>query len=399
MPTRRGWLWIGASVVLATVGRILGLVELYVVATAGVVLVAAAVTWVSVGRANLVGTRSLHPPRAHVDQPCRAELEVRNRGTRRSPLMMAHDPFDGGRRTARFLLASLEPGELGRAAYRLPSERRGVFAVGPLELERRDPFALASSSTAAADPSSLIVYPRVEVIAAPPQGRGDHIRAGRPRSFVGQRGEDFYTLRPYDLGDDLRRVHWPSTARVDDLLVRQEETPWQGGIAVAVDLRRRAQTATTIEAALSAAASVATAAIRAGAPVRLVTSAGVDTGSRSGPAHLDAMLTRLAEASVGDQDDLRATMAMLCGQRVGGTLVMVTTTAAPEPDLVEMAKMRSWFGLVILVLIEDQAPPRGQGWPSPAVPGELVTVRVGAGAPFSQAWAQVVTNRRPLARR
>lgn len=389
MPTRRGWLLAGASVVLGVVGRLLGLVELYLLATAAAALVMAAVVWVRLGRCELSGTRTLQPPRVHVGQPCRVELTVRNQARRHSPLMGVRDPFDGGRLSARFLVAPLDPGELARAAYRLPSEHRGVFALGPLHLDQRDPFGLAASSVTAVHPTRFTVYPHVDPIAPPPQSRGGHHRgAGDPRSFFGQRGEDFFTLRPYDEGDDLRRIHWPATARAGDLLIRQEEDLWQAGVTVAVDLRRTVQSASWLEVALSAAASVVTAATAQRSPVRLVTSAGIDSGTRSGPAQLDTMLTRLAEATVTDHRDLGSTVAMLAAQSPGGSLVVVTTTAASEADLRGVAQLRRCYGLVLLVLLEYQARP------PPAIPVELTTVRVSAEVPFPVAWDQVVVRRR-----
>lgn len=383
----------GSSVVLALIGRFLGLVELYVLATAAAVLVMVAAVWVRRGRCQMVGTRSLHPPRVHAGQPCRVELTVRNPSGRRSPLMWARDPFDGGRRSARFLLAPLDPAEVARAAYRLPSERRGIFTLGPLQLERRDPFGLATSSATAAAPTRFTVYPQVDPITCPPPARGGHQSgAGDPRSFLGQRGEDFYTLRSYDEGDDLRRVHWPATARSGDLLIRQEEALWQGGVTVAVDLRRTVQSPSSLERALSAAASVVSAASLQGSPVRLVTSAGVDSGTRSGPGHLDTMLTRLAEAAITQSGDLARTVTMLADQRTGGSLVVVTTTSASRTDLGEVAQLRRWFGPIILVLLEADGA-SGKRLPEAAgpVPGDLTTVRVSTKVPFAVTWAQTVS--------
>ena len=70
-------------------------------------------------------------------------------------------------------------------------------------------------------------------------GRDPHAGAEHPNA-VARSGEDFYALRPYVVGDDLRRVHWPSTARHDELMVRQDELPWQGRATVLLDVRRGA---------------------------------------------------------------------------------------------------------------------------------------------------------------
>src|SRR5439155_1191309 len=135
-----------------------------------------------------------------------------------------------------------------RAAYRLPTERRGVFALGPLEISRSDAFGLAATSTVAAPATQLTVYPHIDVIAPLPHTIGHDPYAGTDHpNALGNLGEDFYALRPYELGDDLRRVHWKSTARADELMIRQDEMPWQGRVTVLLDHRRRAHSAETLE--------------------------------------------------------------------------------------------------------------------------------------------------------
>ncbi len=65
----------------------------------------------------------------------------------------------------------------------------------------------------------------------------DPLAGAEHPNALGRGGEDFYALRHYVVGDDLRRVHWPSTARHDELMVRQDELPWQGRATVLVDVR------------------------------------------------------------------------------------------------------------------------------------------------------------------
>ena len=93
--------------------------------------------------------------------------------------------------------------------------------------------------------------------------------AEHPNS-LGRGGEDFYALREYVVGDDLRRVHWPSTARHDDLMVRQDELPWQGRATVLVDVRASTNTAESLELVISAAASIVASSARRQDLVRLV---------------------------------------------------------------------------------------------------------------------------------
>src|SRR5687767_2637705 len=142
MLTRRGLVVALGSLVLSGVGRLLGIDELFALAAAAVALAAAALAYVRLTRFQLEAVRELRPAHVHAGTASRVELSVRNLAFRRSPVLAARDPFDGGRRWARLLLAPLGPGETARAAYRLPTDRRGIFDLGPLQLQLSDPFGL-----------------------------------------------------------------------------------------------------------------------------------------------------------------------------------------------------------------------------------------------------------------
>ncbi|MGH9122678.1 MAG: DUF58 domain-containing protein [Acidimicrobiales bacterium] len=109
-------------------------------------------------------------------------------------------------------------------------------------------------------------------------------------------GGEFYALREYLTGDDLRRVHWASSARLGKLVIRQEQSPSAGRATVGVDLRAVGWTAPSLEVGLSCAASIATSALAEGWMVRLLTGTGVDTGFGSGRDQLGRILDALAAA-------------------------------------------------------------------------------------------------------
>src|SRR5204862_6592796 len=191
-------------------GRMLGIVELFAVGAAMLALVAGSAAYVRLTRFRIAALRQVRPPRVHAGASSRVDLSVSNIGTRGSPVLAARDPFDGGRRWARFSLAPLARGESARAAYRLPTDQRGIFSLGPLEMVLSDPFGLASVSSEVAGMTSLTVYPRIHRIRPMPdtQGPDPNSGVGHPIA-LSQAGEDFYALREYQMGDDLRRVHWP----------------------------------------------------------------------------------------------------------------------------------------------------------------------------------------------
>jgi len=382
------------SVVLVAAGRALGLVELFVLAAGCLGLLIGGVVYVVTRSPDLAATRQLNPPRVHVGDNSRVELAIGNRGRRRSPVLALRDALAGGPRQARFLLPPLAPGESDQASYRLPADRRGVFSIGPLEAERSDPFGLARRSSTIAAITELTVYPRIDRVRPLPDSPGRDRHHTTPRAAaVGLTGEDFYALRPYQQGDDLRRVHWPSTARRDELMIRQNEVPWQGRAMVVLDIRARVHTDASLEAAVSAAASVVTACWQHGSVVRLVTSDGVDSGFGSGAAHLETVMARLAVLEpTGDSPGSGRDGAVgggggvvdpLARQRpVDGAVAIITTMSIDSADLGRLARLGRMASAITVVAFEGRRPPKdGPRWPSV---GHVVVV--GATEAFAPVW-------------
>lgn len=377
--TRRGWGVGGGALVLLAAGRTLGLVELYVLAAACAGLVLAAVVSILTRRVDLEASRQLHPPRVHAGDNSRVELFIRNRARRRAPVLVLRDALDGGPRQARFLLPPLEPGQADRASYRLPADRRGVFEIGPLLAERSDPFGLARRSSVIAATTELTVYPRVDRLRPLPDSPGrDHHHTTPQAAAVGPAGEDFYALRAYQQGDDLRRVHWPSTARLGELMIRQHEVPWQGRATVVLDDRARAHTGDTFEDALSAAASILTACWQHGAVVRLVTSGG-DTGFGTGTGHLETALAQLAVLEPAPEGALGS--LLLADRAADGAVAVVTTTAVAPADLDRLGRVARTPSALTLVVFDGRRPREGLHWPAI---GHLV--RVAPSETFATAW-------------
>jgi uncharacterized protein (DUF58 family) len=367
--TRRGWGVVVGAVVLVLAGRTMGLVELFVLAAGALGLLGGAVVYVVTRRLDLEASRQLDPPRVHAGDNSRVELSIRNRSRRRSPVLALRDALAGGPRQARFLLPPLAPGQSDQASYRLPADRRGVFAIGPLEAERSDPFGLARRSSAIAPVTELTVYPRIDPVRPLPDSPGRDRHHTTPRAAaVGLTGEDFYALRAYQQGDDLRRVHWPSTARRDEIMIRQDEVPWQGRATVVLDIRARIHTDASLEAAVSAAASVVTACWQHGSVVRLVTTDGVDSGFGSGAGHLELVLARLAVLD----PTVEAGLDALPHRAVDGAVAVITTISVDPSDLDRLTRLGRMPSAVTLVAFEGRRPrPEALRWPSI---GHVVTV-------------------------
>ncbi len=395
LPTRRGWWLVGGAAVALLTGRLLGIPELYVTGAAMLLVLAAAIALVLLRPPELAASRRLTPGRLQCGQAGRVDLHLENRGRWRSPVVVARDPFDGGRRWARFRVAPIDAGQGGTAAYRVPTDRRGVFQLGPMHIARQDPLGLATRITDVAGTATLMVYPRIDRVRPLPHTRGHDPRGGtRPQPAMGPQGDEFYALRPYVVGDDMRRVHWGASARHEDLLIRQDELPWQGRAAVVLDDRTALTTEDGFEVAVSAAASILAACVGAGAEVRLLSTGGADSGWGSGVRHLDALLERLAE--IKPSGDAQASMARVMAGlgRTGSdtALAVVTTARASGHDLGLTALARRSHTSTTLVLIEESVlrPPSGPMAPARPVPPVGTIVRVSDTEPFAAAWERAL---------
>ncbi|HEX6420717.1 MAG TPA: DUF58 domain-containing protein [Acidimicrobiales bacterium] len=378
MLTRQGWLCVWGGLTLLALGRLLGIGELNVFAAVILGLVVFAAGYVRLTRLDLQVDRAVHPARVHVGQVSRVQIRIRNLRSATSPVLRLVDPVSGTA-GADLLVPPLDHGERSVASYRLPTDRRGLLRVGPLRVVVGDPFGLAQARTQAAPQVEVTVFPAVEDVRPVPVTTGNDPLAGvlHPHA-LGRTGDDFYALRPYVVGDDLRRIHWPSTARHDELLVRQQEQPWQGRTTLVLDVRRAGYDAASFEAAVSAAASIVTATCAQRDLVRLITSDGVDSGFGTGSTHTQALLEHLAVVQLTGGASLRAMLDLLRADGQGALVLVVGQATGDE--LTTAARLRGRYGLVRIV----QAAGAGLRGPAPAADGAVV--RIDPGSPFAPAW-------------
>jgi uncharacterized protein (DUF58 family) len=380
--TRQGWLVGVGTIALLAGGRLLGLPELFALGLVCAVLVVASVLLVGSARLELEVGRAVHPARVHVGTPTRVELTIRNLRATRTPVLRLKDPVSGTR-GADLLVSPLGRSERTIAAYRLPTDRRGLITVGPLDVVVGDPFGLTTLATSAAPAVEVTVYPHIDQIDPLPYTTGhDPLAGARQPNSLGRSGEDFYALRPYVVGDDLRRVHWPSSARHDELLVRQNELPWQGRTTILLDVRRTAHSGDSLEVAVSAAASIVAATARRSDLIRLVTSAGSDSDFAPGTDHVEAIMDHLAIVPLSAAGSLRRSIELLNRRSSGGALVVIVADVSPE-DLRATASLRPRYGSVTIVQIDRSA------WdPAAAVgdPPDGALLRITRDAPFAATW-------------
>jgi uncharacterized protein (DUF58 family) len=386
--TRQGWLCLWGGLGLLAAARLLGIGELYVLGAVMLGLLGVAAAYVRATRLDIHVDRVVHPARVHAGQLSRVEVKVRNLRPKDTPVLRLRDAVTGTA-GAELLVPPLDYGAASVASYRLPTERRGIVQVGPLQVVVGDPFGLVQASVEAAPRVDVTVLPKVDEVRPVPFTTGHDPLAGvqHPHA-LGRVGDDFYALRAYVVGDDLRRIHWPSTARHDELLVRQQEQPWQGRTTVVLDVRRAAHDSNSLEAAVSAAASIVSANSARRDLVRLATTDGADSGFGSGTPHLHALLEHLAVVQATGSASLRTMIDVV--QRDGqGALVLVVGQTADD-ELTSTARLRQRFGMVTVVRVASDA---GHTSATPAVASASM-IRVTDDAPFAPAWNQAMASTR-----
>lgn len=260
--TSRGISFLTAGVVSLGCAVVLGQPDLVRIAGLLALLPVVVMIVMASYRLHLSVTRVTEPPRAAVGDDLEVRVEIVNRSGRRTPVLLFEDHLPAGLNAlTRVVLPPLKPRESARVAYRVQATRRGRFAVGPARLLSVEPFGMAERTWQAANRDELLVRPRVHplavVIPVRRSGRGGDSDLGG----AGIVGDADLSVREYRHGDDLRRVHWPTTARRGELMVRPDQHPQDHNAVVIIDSRANGQRGSeddgTLEWLVSAAASVA----------------------------------------------------------------------------------------------------------------------------------------------
>ncbi len=372
MVTRLGLAMIAVAAAACGGAWLLGYPELAVLGSAAALAVVSALAWVRpVPRLHV--QREIAPAKVARGDPAIGMLTITNsgRGTRpglpgtralTAAALRAADSCAGEPVSVR--LPPLAPGKATTVGYRLPTGRRGAVVVGPLRVERSDPFGLARRVREFGGRRTLLVRPRTVALPIPPSGRDHHLEG--PISDTAPAGAvTFRALRDYVPGDDLRHVHWKSSARTGALMVRQLVDASLPQTTVVVDLRAGRYGAARLELALDAAASVAVAAAGRGFPVQVLAGARCAVRSTGGRDAADAILDALALAEPARDGEETFAIDAIRAVRAGGSLVAVAgeLTAA---ELGALGSARRRFHRVVLVRI---CPGPGAAAPDPAPPG------------------------------
>lgn len=316
MPTRAGWQLLLFSVAAFVTGRAFGILELYVVGatTAAAAITALAVRALRVSRLEV--RRTLSSPLVGVGEQADVTLRIANRSEGRSPLVVLRDRIaeeaTDSDREVRLYLAPMSGRSYFRrqphatdskrieARYSLETARRGVVHVGPLRIEDHDALGLARRWRHLDLRDRLVVHPPIEsLMSSPVSADGDPMSAELRRWALDRAPADFDGMREYVTGDDPRRIHWPTTARLDQLMVRQFRSPPKGRLTIIIDTRPPGDLRAPQDCTTSVAVSIAAAVLEAGDEAQIVTSDGSSTSILTGLADMPAALEFCALLSGG----------------------------------------------------------------------------------------------------
>lgn len=374
--TRAGACAAVTGIALVAAGAALVWPALVVLGAGLLLLLAIATSWV-LRPSALLADRQLFPDRVPKGTPAIVHLELANAGRGRIPVTVALQPC--GPSMVRVVLPALRGGERGVRAYRLPTARRGVYELGPLEVHRSDPFGLLRATRHFGEPERLWVTPAVLALAPLPSGVTRHLEG--PSSDTAPAGDiTFHRLREYVTGDDLRMIHWKSTARTGRLMVRHNIDTSQPHTVVVLDLEPAAYPGDSFEEAVDVAASLVVAHGRGNAAVELRTSTGEQVGG-AGSRSVLPVVDRLTEISPDAGGELRHELLRLRHHHGATGLVVVTGTldAAVLPGV---AVLRRRFNRVAVAAVSS-APPTGARFPGVPV------VEAADGPGFASAWHAV----------
>lgn len=350
---------LGGSVVTHVAGWGLGYGELLTVAAAGYVALLAALAWTFV-RPRLAVERTLAPQRVVRGERADAVVTLENPARRPLPSLVARDRV--GDRVVEVALPRLAAGTRAVVRYELPTTRRGVVPVGPLAVVRRDPLGLLAAARGFGAADTLWVYPRIHPVDAP--GAGTRRDLEGPTSDGAAGSITFHALREYVVGDDLRLVHWRSSARTGTLMIRQQADPSQPQTTLVLDTHRGSYDEDTFEAAVEAAASLIAACSAHRFPVRLHTGTGLVAGGGraggGGRAAASGLLDHLTPLAWSDDGRLAEVAARLAAEPAGHSLVVITGN--PDPgDLLAVEAQRQRYDSLAVVRFRRDVPPGASG--------------------------------------
>lgn len=345
-----------AGLALAGCAVVLGQRDLLRAAVLLVALPLTAAVVVARTHYRLSCARHLDPPRVEAGRSSTVRLRLDNVSRLPTGVLLMQDALPPALGSSpRFVLDRVQPRGVREVSYPVRSEVRGRFRVGPLSVRLTDPFGLVELTRAFSTTDELVVTPVVTRLPHVSLG-GDWSSGGDGIArAVAATGLDDAATREYREGDDLRKVHWRSTARMGELMVRREEQPFTSRATLLLDTRADAHhgagPGSSLEWAVSAVASIGVALLRDGFALQVLDSQGEDLVPRGVPVTEGALLDALADVQPTRGRDLGTAISAL--HDAGGQGLLVAVLGQVDPEQAEqLGRLRHSAGRCVGVLVD-----------------------------------------------
>jgi len=350
--TRSGYIALVGAVMLWVIARIVAGTAMYLAAYGAVAFVILAV-FLAPRRLGMTAKRSGLFPRTHEGQVLDVKLKLVAKRSVTTFLLEERVPESLGT-TVRVPIVRLAANQEVEHRYSLRCARRGVYQVGPLVAVAADPLGLSRRERIIADSFELLVHPRVEIVNDRPLTRQFEDPPIRPPvSKPWPSGLEFYGMREYAPGDDLRRIVWRATARTGKVMVREAEQGITDRITLIVDTDRGTHShdapglSESFEMAARAAASLGVRHLREGYEVRCETNGGPLTRPLRGAGSQLMLLDGLARMEMARDPLSKALMRLIANPRRDAHNVLIT----PRLTQAQAAQLRLLLNTGVSVLV------------------------------------------------
>jgi len=266
-----GWLVLLIAVVSIVLSAIFGWQEFTYLGTVLLASVLLSAVFLF-GRASYGVLIELNPRRVVVGDRAMGRMLVTNTGAR--PLTPTRMELPVGLGVAEFQLPAMKPREEHEELFAVPTNKRAVIVAGPAESVRGDQLGLLRRALQWADPVDLFVHPRTVRLLPTAAGLVRDLE-GQVSKTITNNDIAFHALRPYVPGDDRRYVHWRTSARIGQLMVRQfNETRRSQLTMIHASRGDLYASEEEFELAISVTASIAAQVIRDGVQMNVVSETG-----------------------------------------------------------------------------------------------------------------------------
>ncbi len=324
--------------------------------------------WQTRGLLSSVRVRRTHYPRAFQGSTVAVNLEVTGEDKKEPELLVVEDSFPPATtsRIRRLLEKPLRENQVMAIQFFGPCEhRRGLYVLGPVRAEACDAMGFFRRQLIIDEFTTLTVYPEaVNLTQVDLLGEGTLAHVGLDMTRNTGASEEFLGIREYRPGDSPRIVDWKSTARHNELMVKEFEEERTTFISFFLDLGRLGLVGvgdqTSVEYGIKSCASLAKRAVERGHHIELFT-VGEEVDHiplGGGTAHLLTILDRLAIVRPGGESAFAAVVGDLApGLARGGTAVLLMGATTIDFETIEpvIAQMIYRQILPVIVLIDDRA--------------------------------------------